>query len=296
MKQIIILIITLLILSKFNAIGQQFEFALFFEDAKGNKDSIVLGYDNSATYDIDADFGEKDISLQPYDSVFEVRGAAYQYPLECNRINNTDQLIFESKKLITQNSCDYDVPLESQSAMVTIKSKYPPVRVTWDSTLFDNKCIKSYLVNWQPGGWFDACCCNGSEFGLVLLNSTSSFSFSSTDFQFWTATDTIFTLFFPLSNDDIVGIKHLPEEENDILIYPNPLSGKGILEFHNKTNDLHSFTIYDNKGAIVVMTDEIRNNKIEFQLNDCSSGLYFYELINKTNNKRFSGEFIYDRK
>jgi hypothetical protein len=296
MRQSIYIFFVLLILFKSNVNGQQFEFTLYFEDSKGNTDSVILGFDNSATYELDTAFGEKDISQIPYDSVFEARGATYQYPLECNSLNNRDQLIFESKKLITYNSCDFNVPLEGKSAMVTIKSKYTPIKVTWDSTLFNTSCIKSYLVNWQPGGWFDACCCNGgSEIGLIQLNSNSSYTFSSTDFQFLTETDTVFTLFFPLSNDDIVGINHLTEE-NDILIYPNPLSGKGVLEFENTTNDLYRFTIYDNKGGIVAMTDKIRDNKFEFQLNDCSNGLYYYELINKRNKKRFSGKFIYDRK
>ncbi len=294
MKKSVYLILLVFALFQLNVNGQQFEFTLHFEDAMGNKDSVILGYDDLATHNVDTMFGEMDISDHPYDSVFEVRGAAYQYPLECNHLNNRDQLLFESKKLITQNTCDFGASFEGESAMVTIKSKYPPVKITWDSTLFNSTCINSCLVDWMPGGWFDACCCNGA-WGPFLLSSTSSYEFSSTDFQFFTETDTVLTLFFPLSNKNIVGIQELDHEENEIKVYPNPMTGKGVVEFNNRERNNYSFKIYDSSGKLMIWMKDIVEDRIEFQLKDCNNGVYCYELLNMQDNKEYSGKFVYKR-
>ncbi|MCB0375492.1 MAG: hypothetical protein KDD04_06205, partial [Sinomicrobium sp.] len=50
----------------------QFETTLYFEDAVGNRDSVIVGYDTLATHDIDPEFGEQEL-VSPFDSVFEVR-------------------------------------------------------------------------------------------------------------------------------------------------------------------------------------------------------------------------------
>ena len=52
---------------------EEFSFPMIFEDAVGNKDTIVVGYDSLATDSIDTAFGEVDIVNQPWDSTFEVR-------------------------------------------------------------------------------------------------------------------------------------------------------------------------------------------------------------------------------
>lgn len=55
-----------------------FEATIWFEDAAGNRDSIVVGYDTLATEDIDPAFGEAEIT-SPFDSVFEVRAGSTDF-------------------------------------------------------------------------------------------------------------------------------------------------------------------------------------------------------------------------
>jgi len=55
----------------------QFQMTIHFEDAVGNKDSIIIGYDSNAVFGpnlIDTQFGESIIN-EPFDSIFEVRVA-----------------------------------------------------------------------------------------------------------------------------------------------------------------------------------------------------------------------------
>ncbi|MGM0479455.1 MAG: hypothetical protein ACQERC_09540 [Bacteroidota bacterium] len=52
---------------------EEFSFQLNFEDAEGNKDSVIVGYDENATDGIDVLFGEQNIISQPWDSVLDVR-------------------------------------------------------------------------------------------------------------------------------------------------------------------------------------------------------------------------------
>lgn len=51
----------------------EFKFYLAFEDSAGNKDTIWLGYDSSATLGIDTLFGEENIKGIPFNEPFEVR-------------------------------------------------------------------------------------------------------------------------------------------------------------------------------------------------------------------------------
>ncbi len=54
-------------------IAQEFSFTLNFEDALGNTDSLIIGYDNNGTDGIDAAFGEVNIISVPYNSGIDVR-------------------------------------------------------------------------------------------------------------------------------------------------------------------------------------------------------------------------------
>lgn len=71
MKQHLVLWFFLILSNIMN--GQEFIFEMYFEDAIGNKDTLVIGYDINATDSIDSVFGEKNIISVPLDSLFDVR-------------------------------------------------------------------------------------------------------------------------------------------------------------------------------------------------------------------------------
>ena len=105
----------------------EFEFTMHFMDALGNRDSIVLGYDVAANYDIvNGDYGEQTVNA-PFDSVFEVRASNPWGP-------NFQPM---SKKGITQFSCTSPIPYEYYSvAAISVQIDHPPIKVWWDKTLF----------------------------------------------------------------------------------------------------------------------------------------------------------------
>ncbi|MCB0579194.1 MAG: T9SS type A sorting domain-containing protein [Phaeodactylibacter sp.] len=128
------------------ALAQQaahFETTLFFEDAVGNRDSVVVGYDTFATNDIDPEFGEQEL-LSPFDSIFEVRAGTQEYAFR-------DKL---SKKIINRGSpASGPSPPEDcypgTRIFIYIWAKHQPVKVWWDRVVFaERRCYRaSALLN-----------------------------------------------------------------------------------------------------------------------------------------------------
>lgn len=123
--------------------GQQtalFQAVIRFEDAVGNKDSVTIGYDPNATYDIDPEFGEAEITI-PFDSVLEVRA------MSAISFNNTlSKVIIEYSQFIPAFNCHGGPRIH-----IFVWSKYQPIKVSWDSTIFLNEqCLRgSFISNHQ---------------------------------------------------------------------------------------------------------------------------------------------------
>lgn len=122
----------------FSQLTAQFETTLYFEDAIGNRDSVVVGYDTLATHDIDPEFGEQEI-VSPFDSVFEVRAG-------------TDEYFFRhklSKKIITKGSPVFGpFPPENcypgSRIFIYIWAKHQPIKVSWDRAVFaEPRCYRA---------------------------------------------------------------------------------------------------------------------------------------------------------
>jgi len=82
--------------------GQEFSIELFFEDAMGNQDSVILGYDVTATDGIDAAFNEINIISVPYTAGLNVRitdelKARGTYPNPISPTYHTKKQIFQKK-------------------------------------------------------------------------------------------------------------------------------------------------------------------------------------------------------
>lgn len=149
MKRFLILT-TLLYYGFSNSMAQptaQFETTFYFEDAIGNQDSVIVGYDTLATYDIDPEFGEQEI-LSPFDSVFEVRAG-------------TDYFLFRtklSKKIINRGSpatgpfapedCNSGLPV-----FIYIWAKHQPVKVKWNRAVFSGR--RCYRASALLNHWLD---------------------------------------------------------------------------------------------------------------------------------------------
>jgi len=117
-----------------------FHATIRFEDAMGNKDSVIVGYDPDATYDMDPEFGEVEITI-PFDSVLEVRA------MSAISFNNTfSKVIIEYSQFIPAFNCNGGPRIH-----IFVWSKYQPIKVSWDSTIFLNEqCLRgSFLSNHQ---------------------------------------------------------------------------------------------------------------------------------------------------
>ncbi len=118
----------------------EFQYSLYVEDARGKKDSIILGYDRTAAYaTLESRFGEIDIKQNPFDSLLEMRATE-----ATNRFN----IKYHSKKVIAkfEGIC----PDNASSSIITllIRAKYYPIKFSWNKALFTDPCRgQSILLN-----------------------------------------------------------------------------------------------------------------------------------------------------
>ncbi|MCB9293864.1 MAG: T9SS type A sorting domain-containing protein [Lewinellaceae bacterium] len=116
----------------------QFETTLYFEDAVGNRDSIVVGYDTLATHDIDPEFGEVEI-LSPFDSIFEVRAGTFTWQWR-------EKL---SKKIINRATAAVgpfapEDCYSGQPVFIYIWAKHQPIKVSWNRAVFaERRCYRA---------------------------------------------------------------------------------------------------------------------------------------------------------
>lgn len=137
----------------FLGVAQQvplFQFTMYFEDSVGNRDSIFLGSDPAASsQNIDPQFGEVEITSL-FDSIFEVRAMHFD---DINE-RTLKTVIVDDDTLL---NCLIEV-----GAKIIINAKYPPVKITYDSTIFPiTTCGNTILSrNWDMffiPEWWNAC-------------------------------------------------------------------------------------------------------------------------------------------
>lgn len=120
----------------------QFQTIIYVEDAVGNRDSVVVGFDTLATTGIDAIFGEEEITA-PFDSILEMRVGTF---LGFERDQTSKKIIEPSEPvypLSTSQGCYAGLP-----SFIYIWAKHQPVTVTWDKDQFLNDiCIRGSLLS-----------------------------------------------------------------------------------------------------------------------------------------------------
>ncbi len=104
----------------------QFEFKLYAQDAAGNRDSIIIGYDSRARQQyVDTALGEIEIT-RPFNTPFEIRAVTY----ESASIKRT------SKKAVAKYSGNCSPYGFSEYITLVYKVRNLPVTLSWDSSLF----------------------------------------------------------------------------------------------------------------------------------------------------------------
>ena len=264
-------------------ITADFELPIYFEDALGNKDKIVIGYDDQGTTDIQTEFAENEIIDTELGSEFEVRVGSYNYSdIDCN--NLMDPRISESKKWIRENA----TWAENNATMITIKSKNLPFTVEWDPTTVNISSADLKIMDWMPDNWGEESCSdNAKEYSM---SQNYRLQFDKTDYQIYKEGDTLFTLFLSYTPETVSTVNQ--QQHIDLArIYPNPASTSLSIEAIATNEDLFSknsvFKMYDTLGNLVLWQDV----KPEILLDKLVDGLYFYQ-IELANNKVQKGKVM----
>lgn len=269
MKKLIFLITILSIGS--TLFGQEFSFPLYLEDALGHKDTLVFGYDASATDSIDPVFGEINIKTLPFDTVFEARIADYYSSNHGQNI--PDPTTYHLNKQIKKKDCiSSNWPFAS--SIILSKVKFP-LKVYCDSTLFIDSCIQNSLItDWHPGGWFDAG--YGTEQGPFYLNSHNTVTFAYTTHHFiTTSNDTLSTLFITLANiyNFISGTPEI-QDPYAVNIYPIPTIDYLTIQLLDPKLKIETVQLND----IVGRGKQLNYTENEVDLSNISKGIYFIRL------------------
>jgi len=120
-------------------LGQQaplFETTIWFTDAVGNTDSIVIGYDPESKWDsLNPQFGEEWIET-PFDSIFEVRVSH-----ETNWFSGLDYRSFLKNKITKAYPINWDnACFDTPPLGIYIYAKHHPVTVRWDMLAYQHVC------------------------------------------------------------------------------------------------------------------------------------------------------------
>ena len=268
MKRTALLLLTIIFVQF--SYGQEFSFQMFLEDATGQKDTLVFGYDATATDSIDASFGENDISNEPFSDSFEARIIRFDYYENNFDLFMSGSASFHTKKQIKAKACsEEEFPLVST---VHLSNAQYPVRVSWESNLFENACLEQSLItDWHPGGWFDAVF--GGEQGPLYMINHDTVEFSETTHKFISeSNDTTGVLFFTMASVNNI-ISSIPDAETIewFDVYPNPTSGLVYIESMKSEKEINHIALYNLAGK----KRNIRRNNNALNLEALPEGIYF---------------------
>lgn len=272
----------------------QFQITLHFEDAIGNKDSIIVGYDQTASYDqLNPQFGEALIET-PFDSVFEVRAMHG----DVNQPLQTSKIIIGNLETSSGSSCG-----AMEFIRIVINADNFPITVRYDSALINSNVCQTNMIlspdhlifvleNWQEARVF-YCLSNTNKIiddfeyffhnpedfwlreafevegqGSMLLPGYY-FGFFLNDGYCATISDTEYTL--PVSHS--------------ALLYPNPNSSSSVMFDLGETVRETQIALYDLNGRCLRCFSSFLQQTISIDLEGVPAGIYFVGVSTPQNSK-----------
>ncbi len=100
-----------------------------------------------------------------------------------------------------------------------------------------------------------------------------------------TSTQTVVTV---LSNYDVVSVKENTKSEIDLSVFPNPSSG--VIHFATESTDAAKVIALDVTGKVIA-TEIVEMGKAKMNLTNLSSGVYIYQVVDKSNQVLKTGKF-----
>jgi hypothetical protein len=279
----------------------EFQYTLVVEDARGKKDSVVLGYDRRAKrIGLDTAFGEVDIVNRPFDSVLDVRASV---------ASNRFSINFHSKKIISYFEGDCDGIAVSSVTSLLIRAKYYPIKFTWNSSIFADRCRnRSVLVSNE--NYFQVDPGVGSQrqidslFSVAYLQKTSNkiekFDKYTPGGQPQPYYYTSFLMPTNAGRNDTVWIYAnvfksgltIPVKENkvqEIRSFPNPSFDELTLELPNyETGQIY---VFDIMGRKVKSINVETTGTFKMDVKDLNHGLYLLRFKTNTD-KVYVSKFV----
>lgn len=285
MKKLLFIISTFCFLTT-TVQGQQFSFQMFFSDAIGNKDTITLGYDLSATDSIDTSFGEVNIISIPLETSLDVR-----ITNEWKNRSSYDRpaTIHTKKQIISYNCSPFDF---SHIQTIDILTRHWPVTATWDHTIFNDKCSNgSVFTSVFPGGWWDVGGYSNLSQRRLAVDSSATFSAnkrpnSGNYYGYIQGRDTIFTFWLAIADSSILylSVDETLNPENKLIVFPNPASGTITIQIPPQFGTVMRIEIFSSLGQLVKTT----KNTNEINISQLAKGIYYIGVTNEKGGRLWS--------
>jgi len=262
----------------------QFQITLHFEDGIGNKDSIIVGYDETASSDqLNTQFGELLIDT-PFDSVFEVRAMHG----DVNQPSQTSKIIIGHLETSSGASCG-----AMEFIRVMIKADNFPITVRYDSALINSDVCQTNMIlspdhliftleNWQEARVF-YCLSNTNkiidDFEYFLHNPEDSWLRESFEVE---GQGSIFLpgYYFGFFLNDgycatISDIEYVSLVPPSARLYPNPNSESFVTLDFGVTVAEAQITLCDLSGRRLRHFSAFQQQAIPINLDGLSAGVYF---------------------
>lgn len=275
-----------------------FESTLFFEDALGNKDTIVVGYDSLANNTFNPEFGEiDDQSLM--DSIFEVR-AVHDAVFHFISGGNRSKKIYSGTIALGGN---WSCRLRGVGVGFIVHIKYPPLKIKWRKEDYLDVCrVNSYATNVIDGllppspweGYEDERSCLGELDSFVIDFSKQTSPYEKIlDIEEVEGgeLDTIWGVnwaFLPQGSGfspcyHITSTKPPAIKKQNLFLttYPNPIVDELSIVLENKVSDNIHLKLFDVNGQLVFTREETAFLEKTISLKEIPSGIYFLEISTK---------------
>ncbi|HRN42717.1 MAG TPA: T9SS type A sorting domain-containing protein [Vicingus sp.] len=264
--------------------AQEFSFQLNFIDAIGNKDSLVLGYDITASDTIDSSFSELNIISTPLDTAFDIRVS----DVYTNLFSSSSFGTYQSKKQLVKNTNN----CEFTTIAIEVFAKYWPITATWNNTLFADSCSEgSFLTSVHPGGWWDVASTSNLYRTKLALNNSITFSSNndgnlSIPFLAYNSgaylnsnNDTISVFWLKFGDSTILNTSiNNNQQEFQYNIYPNPANETLHVSIDKNIKLTNTQLSIINISGSMVLKESILSHHTELTINHLPNGIYFLKI------------------
>jgi hypothetical protein len=253
----------------------EFSFVLYVTDALGNRDSIILGYDATATDTADALFGDNNIANTTIDSVLDLRLTDYYNPLD-----------YQSENAIFKYSCDstFDRNDGRGLAYLLLRAKNYPVTFSWDIQQFlgaNNACHRGSVIT-NSSIYLQYANLNIQNTFHSILSRSGSYA---TNYDDYTTTmlnhgrvDTVFLMPFMFVDTFIqVGIQESRIAES-LVAYPNPAKTYAEVVVPAAAGEIAAVLVFDVQGQQINLPYSVAGERLSLNTSELAAGFYFCRL------------------